>query len=116
MTVSNLTDSIDRHTKNGTIYPQQPLAENIAFIRSFSHYDWLALRNLNLQEKSNLWIEYLIHLLDEACTQEARQMIVYIALNGTKENFSAAMKCIQNFRRDVSIYTWLKLKNRSAEI
>ena len=91
--------------------------EGIAFIRSFSSRDWLALRtDLDLQQKSNSWIKCLIHLLDAAYTEEARQMIIHIALNGTEENFFDAMECIRDFKRDVTIYTWLKLKNRSAEI
>ena len=123
MTIQNLIDFIDRHTNNGAIYPNEPwgegvvIEEGIAFIHSFSSRDWLALRtNFNLKEKSDSWIKCLIHLLNEARTEEARQMIIYIALNGTENNFYDAMECIHNFRRDVSIYTWLKLKNRSSEI
>ena len=116
MTIEKLIESLDRHTNNGTIDPQQPLEENVTSIRSFTHRDWLALRNFNLKQKSNLWIECLFDLLDKAHTREARQMIVYIALNGTEENYLAAIKYIQSFRRDISTYTWLKLKNRSAEI
>ena len=123
MTIENLTDFIDRYTNNGAVYPNEPWGEDtrieeegIAFIRSFSHHDWFALRDLNLKEKSNFWLKCLIDLLDETYTEEARQMIIYIALNGTEEIFFDAMECIQNFRRDVSIYTWLKLKNRSSEI
>lgn len=116
MTIRNLIDFIDRHTNDGAIDSNEPWEEGIALIRSFSHRDWLALRtDLNLKKKSNCWIECLIHLLDAAYTEEARQMIIHIALNGTEENFVDAMKCIQDFRRDVTIYTWLKLKNRSAE-
>ena len=122
MTIENLIDFIDRHPNNGAIYPNEPwgdgigVEEGIAFIYSFSSRDWLALRNLNLKEKSNFWIECLIHILNEARTEEARQMIICIALNSTEENFLVAMEYIRNFRRDVSIYTWLKLKNRSSEI
>ena len=122
MTIQSLIDFIDRHTNNGAIYPNQTLEEGgrieegIGFIRSFSGGDWLALRNLNLKQKSDFWIECLIHLLEGAYTEEARQMIIYIALKGTEENFLDAMECIRGFRRDVSIYTWLKLKNRSSEI
>ncbi|WP_319418612.1 hypothetical protein [Pleurocapsa sp. FMAR1] len=123
MTISNLINFIDRHTNNGAIYPNEPWGEEvgvkeegIAFVRSFSTGDWLALRNLNLKEKSNFWIECLIHLLDEAYTEEARQMIINIALTGTEENFFDAMECIRSFRRDVDIYTWLKLKNRASQI
>ena len=116
MTIKSLIDFIDRHTNNGAIYPSELWGEGIAFIHSFSSRDWLALRDLNFGEKSNVWIERLIHLLDEARTEEARQMIIYIALNGTEENFLDATECIRTFRRDVSIYTWLKLKNRSSEI
>ena len=123
MTINNLINFIDRHTNNGAIYSNKPWEEGvgieeegIAFIHSFSSRDWLALRDLNLKEKSNFWIECLIDLLDEAYTEEARQMIIYIALNGTEENFLDAMECIRSFRRDVSIYTWLKLKDRSSKI
>ena len=91
--------------------------EGIVFIRSFSSRDWLALRtDLARKQRSNYWIECLIHLLDAAYTEEARQMIIHIALNGSPENFFDAMECIRGFKRDVTIYTWLKLKNRSAEI
>ena len=123
MTIDSLIDFIDRQTNKGAIYPEEPWEEGvgikeegIAFIHSFSHRDWFALRSLNLEEKSNFWIECLIDLLDESYTEEARQMIIYIALNGTEENFLDAMECIITFRRDVSIYTWLKLKNRSSKI
>ena len=123
MSIENLIDFIDRHTNSGAIYPSEPWGEGIgieeegaAFIRSFSHRDWLTLRSLNLKERSNSWVECLIDLLDEAYTEEARQMIIYIALNGTEENFLDAMECIRSFRRDVSIYTWLKLKDRSSKI
>lgn len=122
MSIENLIDFIDRHTNNGAIYPSAwgektgIKNQSIAFIRSFSGRDWLALRSLNLKQRSNFWIECLIDLLDEAYTREARQMIIYIALNGTEENFLDAMECIRTFRRDVDTYTWLKLKNRSSEI
>ena len=124
MTIKGLIDFIDRHTENGAIYPKEPWGEGVrveeegmAFIRSFSASDWLALRaDLDLREKSNFWIQCLIHLLDGLYTEEARQMIIQIALTGTEENFFAAMECIRDFRRDVTIYTWLKLKNRSSEI
>ena len=123
MTIQNLTDFIDRYTNNGTIYPNEAWGEGVgiedegaAFIRSFSHRDWLSLRNLNLKEKSDFWVECLIDLLDEAYIEEARQMIIHIALTGTNENFFDAMECIRDFRRNVSTYTWLKLENRSTEI
>ena len=76
----------------------------------------MTLHNFNLKEKSNLWYECLIHLLNEAYIEETRQMIIYIALNGTDENFFDAMQCIRDFKRNVSTYTWLKLENRSTEI
>lgn len=124
MTIKNLIEFIDRHTNNGAIYPNEAWGEGVvienegvAFIRSFSSRDWLDLRtDLARKHPSNSWIECLIHLLDAAYTEEARQMIIHIALNGTKENFSVAMECIRGFKRDVTIYTWLKLKNRSAKI
>ena len=123
MTIQNLIDFIDRHTNNGAFYPSEPWGEGIgiedegaAFIRSFSYRDWLALRSLNLKERSNSWVECLIDLLDEAYTEEAQQMIIHIALTGTDENFLDAMECIRAFRRSVSTYTWLKLENRSTEI
>ena len=71
---------------------------------------------VKLREKNNSWIELLIYLLDAAYTEEARQMIIQIALAGTEDNFLAAMKYIRSFRRDITIYTWLKLKNRASEI
>ena len=124
MTIKNLIEFIARYTNNGAIYPNEPWGEGvviedegIVFIRSFSSRDWLALRtDLARKQRSNYWIECLIHLLDAAYTEEARQMIIHIALNGTEENFFDAMECIRGFKRDVTIYTWLKLKNRSAEI
>ncbi|MEM7592590.1 MAG: hypothetical protein AAF383_13890 [Cyanobacteria bacterium P01_A01_bin.83] len=137
MTIKKLIDFINHHTNNDVTYSNEPwgkdvskniscacgaashdrIEEVIKLIRSFSGRDWLALRtDLNLKEKSNFWVECLIYLLDEAYTEEARQMIIYIALNGTEDNFFDAMKYIQSFRRDVSIYTWLKLKNRASEI
>lgn len=122
MTIENLIDFIDRHTNNGAIYPSAwgegigTKNKGIAFIHLFSSRDWLALHSLNLKERSDFWIECLIDLLDKAYTREARQMIIYIALNGTEENFLDAMECIKTFRRDVDTYTWLKLKNRSSEI
>ena len=90
--------------------------ESVAFIRSFSHLDWLTLRHLNLTEKSNFWVECLIDLLNLAYTEEARQMIIHIALTGTDENFLDAMEYIRDFKRDISTYTWLKLENLSTEI
>ena len=121
--IDRLIEFIDRQTNNGAIYPKEPWGEGvgieeegIAFIHSFSSRDWLALRSLNFKERSNFWIKCLIALLDAAYTEEARQIIIYIALNGTEENFLDAMECIRSFRRDVSIYTWLKLKNRSSKI
>ena len=122
MTIKNLIDFIDRHTNNGAIYPNEPwgegtgIEEGVALIQRFSSRDWLALRSLNLKQRSNFWVECLIDLLDRAYTEDARQMIIYIALTGTEENFFYAMECIRNFRRNVSIYTWLKLENRSTEI
>ena len=123
MSIKNLIDFIDRHTNDGAIYPSELWEEGIkienkgiAFIRSFSSRDWLAIRSLNLKKRSDFWIECLINLLNEAYTQEARQMIIYIALNGTEKNFLDAIECIKTFRRDVDTYTWLKLKNRSSEI
>ena len=122
MTINNLINFIDRHTNNGAIYFNKPWEEGkieeegIAFIHSFYSRDWLALRNFNFQEKTYIWVKCLIHLLSEARTEESRQMIIYIALNGTEENFLDAMECIRSFRRDVSIYTWLKLKDRSSKI
>ncbi len=123
MAIEDLIDFINRYTNNGAIYPSEPWGEGIgieaegaAIIRSFSSGDWLALRALNLKNKSNSWVECLIELLDEAYTDEARQMIIHIALNGTDENFLDAMESIRDFRRYVDTYTWLKLKNRSSEI
>lgn len=122
MTIENLIDFIDLYTNNGTIFPKawgEDIGledEGIALIHLLSSRDWLALRSLNLKQKSNFWVEFLIELLDIAYTQEARQMIIHIALTGTEKNFYDAMKRIQNFRRYVDTYTWLKLKNRSAEI
>ena len=84
--------------------------------QKFSDQDWLALRSMNFKNKSNFWVECLIDLLDEAHTEQARQMIIYLASNGTDENFFDAMECIRNFRRYVDTYTWLKLENRSTEI
>lgn len=123
MSIHSLIDFIDRHTNNGAIYSHKLWdksigieEESIAFIHEFSGRDWLALRSLNLKEKSDLWIECLIDILDKAYTEDGRQMIIHIALTGTGENFLTAMEYIQDFRRDVDIYAWLKLKNRSSEI
>ena len=124
MTIDNLINFIDRYTNDDAIYPNKSCDKGIkieekgfAFIRSFSNRDWLTLRtDFDLKERSSFWIKCLIHLLDGAYTEQARQMIIYIALNGTEKNFLDAMEYIHNFRRDVSTYTWLKLKNRSAEI
>ena len=123
MTAENLINFIDRLTENSAIFSKEPREkdlgledEEIALIHSFSSRDWLALRNLNLKERSDFWVECLIVLLDEAYTEDARQMIIHIALTGTEENFYKAMEYIQDFRRNVDTYTWLKLKNRSAEI
>ena len=122
MTINNLIDFIDCHTNNGAIYPNAPwgesigIEEGVALIQRFSSRDWLALRSLNLKQRSNFWVECLIDLLDKAYTEDARQMIIHIALNGTEDNFFDAMERIQSFRRDVSIYTWLKIKNRASEI
>lgn len=122
MTIQDLTDFIDRHTENGTIFPREPWGEGIgieekgmALVRSLVANDWLALYE-QLTRKSNFWLECLIELLDRVGTQQARQMIIHIALNGTEESFFDAMECIHTFRRDVSVYTWLKLKNRSSQI
>lgn len=122
MTIKNLINFINRYTENGMIFPREPWGEGVGIeeegrdlVKSLSANDWLALHE-QLTKKSNYWLECLIELLDGVGTQQARQMIIYIALNGTEENFFAAMECIGNFKRDVSIYTWLKLKNRSAEI
>ena len=122
MTIEKLINFIDRHTENGTIFPREPWgegigieAEGIDLVKSLSVNNWLALYE-KLAKKSNFWIECLIELLDGVGTQTTRQMIIYIALNGTEENFFDAMECIRDFRRDVDTYTWLKLKNRSAEI
>ena len=124
MTIKSLIDFIDRYTSNGAVDPSEPwgedigikLEECIALIRSFSSRNWLSLRALNLKQKSNFWVRFLIKLLDISNTEEARQMIIYIALNSAEDNFYDAMECIQNFRRDVSTYEWLKLKNRAAEM
>ena len=122
MTANNLIDFIDRYTNNGTIYPNNQWEEGmgiedcVALIQRFYDRDWLALRSLNLKERSDVWIKCLIDFLNRAYTEEARQMIIYIALNGTEENFFEAMEYIRAFRRNVSIYTWLKLENRSTEI
>lgn len=122
MAIKYLIGFIDRYTNNGAIYPGEPWgegvgieAESAAIIRSFSSRDWLTLRSL-IENKSNFWVECLITLLDEAYTDSARQMIIYLALNGTEENFLAAMESIRNFRRYVDTYTWLKLENRSTKI
>jgi len=123
MTTNNLIDFIDRHTNNGAIYPSEPWSEGIgtetegvALIQKFSHRDWFALRSLNLKAKKSLWIECLITLLGEADTEEARQMIIHIALTATEDNFFEAMEHIREFRRYVDTYTWLKLQNRSTKI
>ena len=122
MSVAKLISFIDRHTKNGTIFPGEPWGEGIGIeeeginlVASLRANDWLFLYE-ELTKKSNCWIECLIQLLDELRTRQARQMIIHIALNGTKKNFFDAMECIRDFRRDVDIYTWLKLKNRSTEL
>lgn len=122
MTINNLINFIDRQTNNGTIYLNKfggkkvGIEEGTALIQRFSSRDWWALRGLNITERSNLWVKCLIDILDNAYTEEARQTIIYIALTGTESNFLDAMECIRRFRRHVSIYTWLKLENRSTEI
>ena len=120
MTINNLIDFIDRQTNSDAIYLNEAegigIEEGAAFIRSFSPRDWLALHNLNLKEKSDAWIKCLIDLLDGAYTEEARQMIIHIALTSREEIFFEAMKYIRGFRRNVSTYTWLKLENRATEI
>ena len=122
MTIEKLINFINRYTSHGTIYPNKPedecieIEEGVVLIRSFSSRDWHSLRSFNLKEKSLFWVECLITLLDEAYTEEARQMIIHIALTGTDENFLAAIEYIRNFRRYVDTYTWLKLENRSTAI
>ena len=122
MAIEDLIDCIDRYTNNGAIYPNEPgdegikIEEGVALIRSFSNRDWFTLRSLNIKEKSAFWVECLITLLDRAYLEEARQIIIHIALTGTENDFFTAMECIRDFRRYVSIYEWLKLKNRAAEI
>jgi len=122
MTLENLINFIDFYTDNGTISPHKPWGEEISIkengvnlVRSLRANDWLALYQ-KLGKKSDFWIECLIDLLDLVGTRKARQMIVHIALNGTEKNFFDGMKCIGEFRRDVDVYTWLKLKNRASEI
>ena len=123
MTIKSLIEFIDHHTNNGTIYSHKLRNEDIgikeegiALVHAFSGRDWLALRSLNLKERSDFWVECLIDILDAAYTEEARQIIIHIALTGTEKNFFKAMECIRDFRRLVDIYTWLKLKNRASEI
>jgi|GEM_PF-2304979 len=121
MTIKNLIELIDLQTNNDAVYPRKSGKEEIkkkgvALIYSFSTDDWLTLYALNLKEKSNLWVEHLTHILDAAHTEQARQMMIHIALTGTEENFFAAMKCIRKFKRDVSIYSWMKLENRSSRL
>ena len=122
MTIDNLIDFIDRHTNNNAIYPNEPRSKDIeikngvTIVNVFSSRDWWALRGLNLMERSNSWVKCLIDILDNAYTEEARQTIIHIALTGTEENFLDAMECIRRFRRHISIYTWLKLQNRSTKI
>ena len=122
MTIESLIEFIDLQTNNDAIDLNKSLGDGrgieggVAIIQKFSHRDWLALRSLNLKEKNDAWIECLLSILDEADTEEARQMIVYIALNGTDENFFEAMEHIREFRRYIDTYTWLKLQNRSTKI
>ena len=122
MTIDNLIEFIDRHTNNNAIYPNEPRSKDIeikngvTIVNVFSSRDWWALRGLNLMERSNSWVKCLIDILDNAYTEEARQTIIHIALTGTEENFLDAMECIRRFRRHISIYTWLKLQNRSTKI
>ena len=122
MSLQNLINFIDRQTENGTFFPNPSWGEGIGIkevgedlVRSLSNNDWSILY-LQLNKKSDFWRSCLIELLDEVATQQARQMIIHIALNGTEENFFDAMECIRDFRRDVSTYTWLKLQNRSTKI
>ena len=122
MTIEGLINFIDRHTNNSAIYIEEQtekgieIEEGMRFILTFSSRDWWALRGLNLQKRSNLWVKCLIDLLDKAYLEEARQAIIHLALTGSEENFLDAMECIRNFRRNVDTYTWLKLENRSTEI
>ena len=122
MSIKDLIDFIDRHTEDGAVSPREPWGEGIGIeeerenlVRSLSNREWLTLYE-QLSKKSNFWLGCLIEILDGVGTQPARQMIIHLALNGTEENFFDAMECIRDFKHDVSTYTWLKLKNRSAEI
>jgi hypothetical protein len=117
---SQLIKFIDFHTHNGLIsHETEPWGEGIgleeegvSLINSFITDDWLSLEKL-IKEKTDLWIKCSIDLLYGADSLEARQMLIYIALNGTEENFLDAMECIHYFKQEVAEDILLKFKARS---
>jgi hypothetical protein len=122
VTIKNLVKFINGLTNNGVIFPSEPWGEGVGLeeegekiVCSLSTDDWLALRE-TLSEKNDIWIEFLIAILDEADTKEAREMMIYIALNGTDENCLDAMEHIREFQQDVDSNAWLKIRERSSEI
>lgn len=122
MTVKNLVKFINELTNNGVIFPSEPWGEGIGLeeegkklVCSLSTNDWFTLREIIL-DKSDVWIEFLIAILDEADTKQARKMMIYLALNGTEENCLDAMEYIREFKQEIDSNIWSKLRERSSEI
>jgi hypothetical protein len=102
---SQLIKFIDFHTHNGLIsHETEPWGEGIGL-----EEEGVSLINSFITDD---WIKCSIDLLYGADSLEARQMLIYIALNGTEENFLDAMECIHYFKQEVAEDILLKFKAR----
>ena len=103
-----LVQFVDLHTSNGTqelpeIFGEGVGAEDLGveYLNQFTDLDWLNLQ-INLQERSDNWIEALIFMLIHINNHNSRYLLGQIVLLGSEESSLTAIEHVRDFINELN--------------
>ena len=113
---------IDEHTNNGLSelgpgWGDDEYLEDYAveLLNMFEIEEWLSLKE-RWKDKSDLWLECFILLVSQVNNQFAKEILVSIARNGSKESTMTVMEYIREFWDELDPIIAKEIDNKSWSI
>lgn len=113
---------IDEHTNNGLSELGPGWGDNeyledyaVELLNMFEIEEWLSLKE-RWKDKSDLWLEYFILLVSQVNNQFAKDILVSIARNGSKESTMTVMEYVREFWDELDPIIAKEIDNKSWSI